>query len=193
MVDPKNITRYDRSTEELEEFLLFCLVVAGKTAAVQRLLLEDFLGPEGVEKPFAYLRSLIEFSTLRQKLEQSRIGQYNKLEKAFRQLACSDLDLRTCSVEALERIHGIGFKSSRFFIVHSRPDQPYAILDTHILKFLRDVLGIVEVPASTPSSYRQYRELESRFVEHCRALGRSVADVDLEIWNQYARDVRQAA
>jgi hypothetical protein len=34
-VDPYNITKYNRTEAELECFLLFCIVVAGKTAYIQ--------------------------------------------------------------------------------------------------------------------------------------------------------------
>ena len=43
MINPYQITNYDRSSSELEEFLLFCIVVAGKTAYIQAQKLEDFL------------------------------------------------------------------------------------------------------------------------------------------------------
>lgn len=186
MEHPNGITRYDRSTKELEEFLLTSLIVAGTCAyEVRKMYMGCFLGPEGVESPFAYVRTLVESSTLRRKLEQYHISPSNQLEKAFFQLAYSGLDLHACSLEELERIHGIGYRSSRYFLVHTRPDQPYVVLDRHILDFLRDILGVADVPYSTPNKYKHYRELECRFLAHCRDLGRSVADVDQEIWTQY--------
>ena len=42
-IDPYNITKYDRTEEELQLFLLFCIVVAGKTAYIQAEKLEQFL------------------------------------------------------------------------------------------------------------------------------------------------------
>ena len=43
MIDPSDVTKYDRTEEELEEWLLFCIVAAGKTAKTQARLLENFL------------------------------------------------------------------------------------------------------------------------------------------------------
>jgi thermostable 8-oxoguanine DNA glycosylase len=52
---------------------------------------------------------------------------------------------------------------------------------------MRDVMLIPNVPKATPGSYKEYQHLESLFVNHCGQLGRSVADVDLDIWTQYSR------
>jgi hypothetical protein len=43
MIDPYNITNYNRTEGELQKFLLFCIVVAGKTAYIQAQKLEEFL------------------------------------------------------------------------------------------------------------------------------------------------------
>lgn len=85
-------------------------------------------------------------------------------------------------LEDLEAIPGIGPKTARCFLIHSRPDQQYAGLDTHVLKFLRDKGH--EVPASTPTG-KKYKELEKVFLQYAAESGMTVADFDLAIWNQY--------
>ena len=47
-IDPYNITNFQRSDAELELFLLFCIVVAGKTAYIQSEKLDLFLGKTNV-------------------------------------------------------------------------------------------------------------------------------------------------
>ena len=42
-IDPYNITNFNRTEGELQLFLLFCIVVAGKTAYIQAEKLEQFL------------------------------------------------------------------------------------------------------------------------------------------------------
>ena len=42
-IDPYKITDYHRSDKDLELFLLFCIVVAGKTAYIQADKLDQFL------------------------------------------------------------------------------------------------------------------------------------------------------
>ena len=217
MIDPTDVTHFNRTDAELEEFLLFCVVVAGKTAATQAKLLHKLLyefvsvlneeeklyvaylpgdadelnsfysGRFTEDTPFNRIRFLIQRNILQDFIKGSKLGQYRKIERAFRELVESDLDLRSCSIDQLEKIHGIGFKTSRFFMVHSRKEQPHAILDTHILKYMREEMNVQNAPKSTPGNYKEYARLESLFVAHCRALGRSVAGLDLEIWKRYSR------
>ena len=55
MIDPSNVTNPARTPAELEEFLLFCVVVAGKNADQQaQKLLQRFLGGR---RPFAFIRA----------------------------------------------------------------------------------------------------------------------------------------
>jgi len=190
LVDPANVTNYRMSQYELEEFALFSIVVAGKTASTQARLLQDFLNDIpalflGEISPFAKIRYMINGGILRDKLEKSKLGQYTKIYKAFREIVMLPIDLRTCTVEELEAIHGIGPKTARFFILHSRPNQKVAALDTHILRYMREELGI-PTPKSTPSG-KKYAELEQLFIKHAEDLGRDTAELDLEIWNRYSK------
>lgn len=179
MIDPTKITNYNRNKEELEEFLLFCLLVAGKTASIQAKKLELFLSGRA---PFKLLRKYRWDGVLLDKIKIAKLGQYNRLIKAFSQVV--ELDVFTCSIADLEQIPGIGPKTARFYILHSRPNQDIAVLDTHILKWLRDELGL-KTPKSTPSS-KKYLELEKEFISYCKKNKRNPADLDLEIWNKYS-------
>lgn len=185
MVDPDNITSYSRTPEELQEFILFCSVVAGKSAHQQNKKLERFLNLYPLlrkdRSPFEYINALIKYGLLRSSLEEVKMGQYTRLVKAFKILL--DINLTKCSPEDLEAIPGIGMKTSRFFIVHSRKNAHYAILDTHILKYMRDELNI-DTPKSTPST-KKYLSLESKYLEHAKSKNMSIADLDLSIWLSY--------
>jgi len=184
MIDPRNITNFNRSEEELEELLLFCIIVAGKTASIQAKKLELFLTKEKFKSsPFNLLRYYIKRKILLKKIKESKLGQYNRLKKAFVEVL--SLNVKTCTVEELESITGIGPKTARFFILHSRPNQNIAVLDTHVLKWLKNELSI-DTPKSTPSS-KKYLELEQVFLEHCKAHNKNPAQFDLEIWNKYSR------
>lgn len=185
VVDPYNIIDYDRHIFELEEFLLFSVVVAGKTASVQSRLLGEFLLRENNESPFEIIRNMIQGDMLEYYLRQSKLGQYNKIVKSFTQIVNSNLDLQTCTVEDLEAIHGIGPKTARFFILHTRPNQRIAVLDTHILRFMRERL-FISTPKSTPSG-KLYKKLEQQFLDYVDTTGKSVAEIDLAIWSEYAR------
>ncbi|NBP02621.1 MAG: hypothetical protein EBU90_21370 [Proteobacteria bacterium] len=98
-------------------------------------------------------------------------------------LASRGLDLKTCSVSDLESVRGIGPKTARCFLMHSRRGARYAGLDTHALKYMREK-GI-DVPKSTPTG-KKYLELEAKFLELADRSGKSVAEFDLEIWRHYS-------
>ena len=98
------------------------------------------------------------------------------------------IDLSECGPIELEKIPGVGMKTSRFFILHSRDTKNIAVLDVHILKFLGS-LGH-KVPKTTPNK-NQYNYLEQKFLEHCRTNNLHPAKADLEIWKFYAKKEKE--
>ena len=182
-IDPQDITDYTRSTEELQTFWLFCILVAGKNSKVQAGKLADFLLSAEVidDTPFNYIERLLRAGSLREMMEYHKLGQYTRIFKSFTQSI--GLDLEFCTVADLESIHGVGSKTSRFFLLHTREHQQYAVLDTHILKWMGSKLG-VDVPKATPSGDR-YRRLEEIFLDYCDQRKLTPADLDLEIWSSY--------
>ena len=191
MIDPSNVIKFDRTDRELEEFWLFCCVVAGKTATTQARLLDNFIKSIQTEYPSSTIFGSLALcgsnngNTLGWHIRYSRLGQYNRLEKCFKESL--QLDLRNASVEDFEAIHGIGPKTARMFMMHSRPNQRLAALDTHLLKHLK-ANGYV-VPKATPSSGKQSRELEKVFLTLADAAGQSAADYDLMVWKKYSKNV----
>lgn len=185
MIDPSDVTRFDRSDHDLQEFLLFCIIVAGKKASVQAVKLEAFLYPEpGLrDTPFSILRRMVRDGDLLAHLKRVGLGQYSRLERVFAEVLA--LDLRSCSSDDLEMIKGIGPKTARYFLLHSRKDQQLAVLDRHILRWLSQRLNL-RAPVSTPSSKVKYRELEQAYLDYCRDQSVSPADLDLAIWNWHA-------
>ena len=188
-IDPHNITNYNRSDEELELFWLFSVLVAGKNSRIQAGKLDEFLSDSSnfSVSPFSYIRYLVVQDFLRHTLEVHKLGQYNRLVPCFEQSL--DLDLRKCSVEDLEAIHGVGPKTARFFILHTRRDEHHAVLDTHILRWMREELG-VDTPKNTPTGKR-YFELEKVFLNYCAENSKFPAELDLEIWSKYNKGNKQ--
>jgi hypothetical protein len=189
MIDPSDVTKFDRTDDELETWWLFSTIVAGKTAATQAKFLDQFLTNAGVEgSPFDIIRTLLGrpsegcYSPLEEHMRAAHLGQYSRLTRCWEESLA--LDLRNDPVEAFEAIHGVGPKTARMFIMHSRPDQRLAALDTHILKLLKT--NGFDVPKTTPSG-KQYQFLEDAFLALADAAGETPADFDLKIWKSYAR------
>lgn len=190
MIDPSDVIKFDRTAAELQEFWLFCTVVAGKTASTQARLLDRFLNLLPLaETPFLRIIYGIEMEnsglfSFEDALKESRLGQYRRLSKCFRQSV--GLNLQTCSVAQLEAIHGVGPKTARMFVMHSRPDQRHAALDTHVLKHLR-ANGHPHAPLVTPGNPKHYALFETAFLALSDASGMSVSEYDLHVWKLYAR------
>ena len=186
-IDPYNITNFDRTEEELQLFLLFCIVVAGKTAYIQAEKLEQFLCsvnerlmmPERV-KPFQTIISADHHGILMHEIQKAKLGQYKKIYSAFKYISENKLDLTRMTPELLELIPGVGMKSSRFFLLHSDINwQKYiAILDTHILKFIKENIDN-RAPKSTPTIRVTYKYWEDVFLLWCEHNNKNVADFEL--------------
>jgi hypothetical protein len=181
LIDPSRITDYNRTTEELELFWLFALVVAGKTARTQASKLNEFLS-KSPSSPFQYVEELVATGRLTEELQLVKMGQYSRLVRAFTESL--SLDLKNDPLESFEAIYGVSHKTARFFLLHSRPDQRLAALDTHMLKYLRDRAHWSGKGAPTG---KHYLRLEKTFIEYADANNMSVADFDLMIWNENSR------
>lgn len=197
MIDPFNITNYNRTEAELQEFLMFCIIVAGKTAYIQADKLQKFLkiaiihcGLDENATPFEILNQLHKSNDLYSIILEAKLGQYNKIYKAFDYLVNNKIDLNECGPNELENVPGIGMKTSRFFILHSRNIQTVAVLDVHILKFL-GTLGY-KVPKTTPNK-KQYYYLEQKFLDYCQINKIHPATADLEIWKSYAKKEKEVS
>ena len=198
MINPYNITDYNRKRGELEEFLLFCIVVAGKTAYIQAQKLESFLNsvnsrlmlPEHIT-PFQSLKSAEQHGILFEEIKLAKLGQYKKIYSGFKYISEREFDLNRMTPELLEKIPGVGMKTSRFFLLHSDTfyKDKIAILDTHILKFIKENID-ERAPKSTPVIPLTYRFWESMFLNWCLKNNKNVADFDLEVWKSYARTAK---
>ena len=190
MIDPTKVTNFNRTPKEIEEFMLFSVVVAGKSAFQQAEKLHQFITKfDNSYSPFGVIRTMDMDGTLDFFLREVKMGQYDRIGTAFRALAHfyrHDENyeryhpLKEVSLKYLECIKGIGMKTARFFVLHTRQYQQVACLDTHILKWLGERGH--EVPKSTPRG-EKYLQLEKIFLDYCKDMGKLPSQLDLEIWN----------
>lgn len=178
-VDPFNITNYNLENYQLEHTILFWICAAGKNATTAINGLYKLLGNH--KYAFGLIKNIGQHN-LPIMLQTCGIGCYRNKARTMWELANSDINLRTCSAEQLENIYGIGMKTSRCFILHSRKGARYSGLDTHILKYLRD--SGFNAPKNTPTK-KKYLELEKEFLKIADKLNMSPADLDLKIWKEY--------
>lgn len=184
LVDPHNITDFNLAEADLQTVLLFWIAAAGKkaTSAARSLnaLLMEGRDNFGLSDPFSIVKGFGE--SLSGAMKSHGMGCYNNKSRSMLALAHSGIDLKTCSVDELESVRGIGPKTARCFLIHSRRGSRHAGLDTHILKYMRE-MGF-DVPKSTPSG-KKYRELEVIFLGLADASGMGLAEFDLKIWKKH--------
>ena len=196
-INPREITDYNRTDAELEFFLLFCIVVAGKKSDIQARKLAEWYDDRVYHKdtPFEYIERLDADGELRSSLEKVRMGQYNRLVNSFQDAigigGRGRMNLSKCSLQDLCLIRGVKLKTSNFFLTHSREDYNVPVLDTHVLKFLK-AEGIKNVPKSTPQDEKLYNSLAKQFTTIAKRRRMSVADLDLQVWKQFSTSTIRA-
>jgi thermostable 8-oxoguanine DNA glycosylase len=132
--------------------------------------------------PFEIVRHLADTQNFPELLRSFGFGCFNKKAEYLLATAKCGLDIRTCTVEDLEAIHGVGMKTARYFILHSRKNARVACLDTHVLKWLSYYTGY-SVSTQTPTR-KDYLRLELIFLRIADVMLISPADLDLKIWNK---------
>lgn len=186
MIDPHDVTKFDRSEAELQEYLMFCLAVAGKKASMIAVKLGDFLSRMTPgEDPFSFVHRLQGDGTLLTELQRVRMGKYGLLMRAYPEIAARFAGrLSTVPISEMESVRGIGPKTARYFALHSRqfPGE-IAVIDTHVMKYLRH-LGY-KVPKRLPTR-SNYARLEKMMIEAAAGSGMTMADFDLAVWSHYA-------
>lgn len=165
---------------ELQYRLLYSIVVAGKSASFAENAMKKFLAHTPFMLPFNAIRHLAGTKMLAVVIRSSRMGNYTKLERAFAEVVKLNPDLSTCTPAELEKIHGIGPKTSRFFIIWTRPGARHAAIDTHVLKWLRFIGHAV--PKSTPSGSK-YERWEAVFLAEADRRKVTARDLDARIWD----------
>ena len=181
IISPTSVTNFNRSRRELEAFWLFSMFVAGKNSDFAAKKVQAVIDMCPVNM---FLFDWLRVKDVDTVLRTARVGQYNRLTRAINESL--DLDLQTASLQQLMNVHGVGPKTARFFLLHSRKDCNCAVLDTHVLKFLRDN-GFPLAPKSTPNR-KDYGAWECIFLSICKLNypSWSIADVDLRIWKEYS-------
>lgn len=185
LVDPFRITDYERSDHALELFACFAIAVAGKMAKVWNLKVERFFEECGhTGSPFERIAAMEAEGSLRANMERVRLGKYDLMTRGYPQLAAFGASwLRTASPDELEAVHGISNKTSRFIVLHSRRDARIAVIDTHMLKYLR-AIDAERVPDTIPNG-ADYLRLQDIVVAEADRLNMGVAEFDLKVWTWF--------
>lgn len=196
---------YDGTRLQLDKFLLTCVFVAGKNAAVQQKKVDAFvecvrrdLGNYAVDSlgilsaihnSYASVDAVT--GAISGWLQEVKAGQYGRITKCIHSLServgSGKLQLKDTSRSNLYRIPGIGLKTASFFMLYTDKNakNKYACLDTHILKWLAANYPKESIPDRTPSKPSEYTRLENLFLAACKERNKIPSDLDFEIWSEY--------
>ena len=126
-----------------------------------------------------------EHNGLMQHLLKYKIAPYKQRFNSFKDaVTLLPEDLSEVTLDELQKVRGISTKTSRFFLTHSREDFDEPVLDTHILRYLKDVGH--DVPSSTPQNPNVYQKVAGLFKREADLAEMSVTDFDLQVWTKYS-------
>lgn len=188
--------RSDRSDAELQAFIMFCIAVAGKNADNTlrgvNSLMRGWAVRYGEGMPYDWVRKADADDRLAADIKQAGLGCFNYRAAYFRSLLEVNPDLRTATTDELEQVKGVSHKTSRFFILFTRPNvDNIAVLDVHILRFMKSQ-GFEGVPDTPPSSTKVYKEWERWFIElwnnKFRDAWPTLAEFDYAVWSYMRGD-----
>lgn len=171
--------RVGGSEEGLFEELCFCILTANFSAergiGIQRAIGNGFLR-FGEQELFERLKELgHRYPKARAKYIVEARRFYGKLKDRLRGFP----DAKAAREWLVEGIKGLGYKEASHFL-RNVGFKDVAIIDRHILKFLREKGLIGEIPKSLGKG--RYLELEKLLLAIASKLGISAGELDLYIW-----------
>lgn len=219
-IEVERFTNFNRTKAELQMLLFFSIAVAGKNASITARAVARFFNAKSENRlPYDFVHSLMKLGTFRDHLKAARLGKYTAIEQSAKHILKHNIDGRiaTCTLEDLQEIPYLGLKTARMILLHSRPGQRMIPLDTHILKFMRNELGMDKAPKSTPGDkknpklYLHWERCFLNWIERCEANDSQafesngklipfkrtengqvdLAHVDLNIWLSYRVNTKE--
>ncbi len=176
----------DRDEVDVFAELSFCILTpqsAAKTCwnAVLKLTEKDLLATGSPDEIGEYLHEVRFYENKARYLVQAR-NQFTKdglhLKEHIRSF-CNPFELREWFVE---NVKGLGYKEASHFLRNVGYGEEFAILDRHILRNIKK-LGIVEeVPVSLTK--KKYLDIEERLRRFSKEIDIPMADLDLLFWSK---------
>lgn len=94
--------------------------------------------------------------------------------------ALANPDVRTARAGVIALGHGLGPKQASFFLRQVGHPEPVAIIDVHVLAYMR--LAGLCTEQRAPCTLRGYEALESRLLDYALGRGLPSCDLDRAIW-----------
>ncbi len=182
LTDFESIDKSDKN--KLYEELSFCFLTPQSKAksadlAIESLLENKILFSGSAEEIQPHLKGIRFHITKSKRLEASR--------EVFDNFNFNFDNIFLLRDEIVNSFKGIGMKEASHFLRNIGYGSDIAILDRHILKNLKHVGVIEEVPATI--SRNKYIEIEDKMKDFCNNIGISMAELDLLLWSEETGEI----
>lgn len=169
-----------KSRQKILKELCFCILTPQSKAvncwsAVEELFKKGF--PEcGVKTVEKVLQTKVRFYRNKTKYLFELVKKFDFIYKVI----CRNFEPRVLREILVKEIKGLGFKEASHFLRNIGYSFDLAILDRHILKNLRKLKVIKEIPKSLTRN--KYLEIEQKFINFSKKVKIPVVDLDLLFW-----------
>lgn len=90
-----------------------------------------------------------------------------------------DIETSTARRITVTALAGLGPKQASLFLRTIGKSKAIAVLDSHVLRYLR-IVGALD--GSAPRNIAQYEQMETVFIEYCNLKGIEIEAMDIAIW-----------
>ena len=176
------------SEEDLFAEMAFCVLTPQSKAkvcweAVEKMKNSGVLYKGSVEDIQPHLKGVRFYRTKARRIVKARGKFYGKIRKTVESFD-NVKELRDFLVESVD---GYGYKEASHFLRNIGFGDELAILDRHILKNLKKLGVIDEVPKSM--TRKRYLEIEEKMKEFCERVGIPMDHLDLVLWYKEVGEV----
>ncbi len=179
------------SNEELFIELAFCLFTPQSSARqcwkAVNILIEKNLLFQGRWEDISAEINIVRFRNNKSKYLVEARDRFISGSDDIRARLCESADQYERRAWLVKNIKGMGFKEAGHYMRNIGIGEDLAILDRHILKNMK-LLGVIdEVPGSLPPLV--YRELENRLQSYSKSIGIPMDHLDFVLWYKEAGEV----
>ena len=184
----KQFDRFDRLSEkEVFEELVFCLFTPGSKAlngdkALKKLKDNNLLCKGTKEKIAEEIRGIVRFHNNKARYLVEARGIFRKGFKFSIKKYLTDKDALLAREWLVSNVKGIGYKEAGHFMRNIGLGKDVVILDTHILKNLKQFNVIKEIPVSM--GRRMYFNIEEKMRQFAKDTKIPLDALDLLFWSR---------
>ena len=176
------------SEDDLFAEMAFCLLTPQSKAkvcwkVVEKMKDSGVLYKGSAEEIEPYLKGVRFYRTKAKRIVKARKKFYGKIRKTVESFD----NVKKLRDFLVKNVDGYGYKEASHFLRNIGFGKHLAILDRHILKNLKELGVIDEVPKSM--TRKRYLEIEEKMKEFCERVGIPMDHLDLVLWYKEAGEV----